>query len=197
MPSLNEKNLSLAMASLENGESPSIAKAALAFNVNRTTLSRRYKGQTLCHEESHQHLQRFSPPQEKYLTDWIIDLDRRELPPSYLQVKEMAKRILHESGDDEDLGANWICGYHKRNPSITSLLGVRLNYERVDRTQYDIMKTFYDPFYEIQARYKVKPQNIWNVDETGLHTGRGTNGRVLGENCGKKRIFKRDSEVCG
>ncbi|KZZ95587.1 DDE superfamily endonuclease, CENP-B-like protein [Ascosphaera apis ARSEF 7405] len=195
MSSLNEKNLSLAIASLENGESPSIAKAALAFNVNRTTLSRRYKGQTLCHEESHQHLQRLSPPQEKYLTDWIIDLDRRGLPPSYLRVKEMAKRILHESGDDEDLGANWIRGYRKRNPSITSLLGVRLDHKRVDGTQYDIMKTFYDRFHEIQARYKVKPQNIWNVDETGLHAGRGSNGRVLGENRGKKRTFKRDPEV--
>lgn len=120
------------------------------------------------------------------LTEWIIALDAQGRPPSYSRVQNMALRILHKSINSPYIEQKWIRNFYKRNSRITSLLGVKIDTKRIDGTQYEIMKAFYDRFIDTVKRFKVQPEHIWNMDETGCQVDKGTNGGVLEKNHGKK-----------
>lgn len=187
-----EKQIQLAIESWKQAEYPSIRQTADAYGVNRTTLSRRYNGQTIERRKAHGFQQRLSNTQERFLVNWITNLDRQGLPPTFSRVREMATRILLENNDKEPLGIRWIYSFLDRNPNILSLRSVRIDHKRISGTQEEILKDFYDRFRATKIQYKVEPSHIWNMDETGLHIGKGKNGRVLGENRGKMKTFVRD-----
>ncbi|KZZ93665.1 Helix-turn-helix, Psq [Ascosphaera apis ARSEF 7405] len=180
-----EKKLSLAIQALSSDYS-SIRKAAADYGVSYTTLRRRFKGLSTSQTESHEHQQKLSCAQEEMLTEWTIALDTQGRPPSYSRVQNTALRILHKSINSPYIEQKWIRNFYKRNSRITSLLGVKIDTKRIDGTQYEIMRAFYDRFVDTVKRFKVQPEHIWNMDETGCQVDKGTNGGVLEKNHGKK-----------
>ncbi|KAI5306027.1 hypothetical protein KEM56_002498 [Ascosphaera pollenicola] len=72
----------------------------------------------------------------------------------------MVNRILREHGDNIPIGKHWTPGFYKRNPEIASLHGVRMDNKRVEGTQPDVIKAFYERFKETKQKFKVKSQNI-------------------------------------
>lgn len=191
----SEENITLALHAYRSKTIPSLSKAAAAYGISKTTLWRRNKGHSVTKTQGHEHQQRLSHTQESFLCDWIINLDRQGLPPSFPRVKDMVTRILRENGDVKPLGQHWIRQFLKRNQRIRAILGVKIHHKRIEGTQWEVMKDFYDRFSETMKRYHVSPDHIWNMDETGLHVGKGSNGRVLGENRGKSKTYARDPDI--
>ena len=69
-----EKRIQLAIAAINDKKVPSIRKAALIYDVPRTTLQDRFRGgQT--HQIAAQHLQRLSPEEEDSIVKAIYQLD--------------------------------------------------------------------------------------------------------------------------
>ncbi|OCK73468.1 hypothetical protein K432DRAFT_473611, partial [Lepidopterella palustris CBS 459.81] len=68
--------------SLKPGETANITATVEKYGVNRTTLSKRWRGVQGSREAGYQNQQLLTPQQEKTLVEWIEDLTAQGLPPS-------------------------------------------------------------------------------------------------------------------
>lgn len=113
-----EGKIELAISDLKNGKIRSIREAARIYTIPRTTLQDRLKGRQyrqLIRANNHK-LAQF---EEESLVKWVLDLDRRGLPPRHSLVREMANYLLSQSGDQR-VGEKWVYNLVKRRPEISS-----------------------------------------------------------------------------
>ena len=87
-----------AIKSQEPGENICYTKIAQEYGVNRSTLSRRHRGQTASRTASAEERQNLHPQQEQQLLRYIERLKERGLPPIRAMIQrfgsEIAKREL-------------------------------------------------------------------------------------------------------
>jgi DDE superfamily endonuclease len=67
-----------------------------------------------------------------------------------------------------------------RHPHVRTKIGRKIDYQRVENTQPEVLKPWFDTFKALVDTYQVDSANIWNMDESGLGLGRCTNQRVVG-----------------
>lgn len=95
--SLNFKNqegrILLAIKAIQNKKISSLARAAKVFDVPRTTLQRRLKGDKY-RAETRANSHQLSLIQEESLIQWILSIDLHRIPPRPSHVQEMAEIIL-------------------------------------------------------------------------------------------------------
>ena len=87
----------------------------------------------------------------------------------------MATRLLHSANVDEPLGHKWISGFLRRNPRVKTIVGRRIEAVRLQETTTEAIQQFYDRLSHVRDAYNVQPQNIYNMDETGIALGVYTN----------------------
>jgi len=169
-------DLAQAMEAVANGQS--LRKAALQWGIPRATLQGR-----ICGSESHQQAaanqQRLSPVQEHHLTSWILTQESLGLPPTHAQIKEFTQRILALKGDHKPLGKHWMQAFLKRNPAIRTKKHTTIDSQCVNGATTEVIKPWFQHLHlpEIQA---IKPENRYNMDESGIMEGLGVNGLVVG-----------------
>jgi hypothetical protein len=102
--STNEAQLRLALSDLANQSIPNFSGTAKLYQVDRTTLRRRFNGTQrsshTAHEKSHQCL---STAQEEVLISFINRLTDRSLPPTSQLVKNVAEELR-----GGPVGKNWV-----------------------------------------------------------------------------------------
>ena len=192
MTSEREKSINSAIEDLKNGKFNSVRAASTAYKLPRTTLRDRLAGATN-RNASHEHQQRLTPAQEDFLVDWILEQDLQGFPPSHARVREMASQILRMNGDIIPLGKDWVTGFRKRNPKVSSCIGKQIDARRIDGTQPEQIQKFYNLFDNTQTRFNIATKNIWNMDEHGIALGVCTNSTVLAE-AGKKKTYVKAPE---
>ncbi|EFW22319.1 conserved hypothetical protein [Coccidioides posadasii str. Silveira] len=87
-----EGRLELAISAFKNEEISSIREAACLFDVPCSTLAYRLKDRPArvnLHTNSH----KLTEPEENQLVQWVLDLDKQELPPRPAFVENMANHI--------------------------------------------------------------------------------------------------------
>src|SRR5271168_352215 len=100
-----------ALADLETQEAPNFSAAAIDYDCERTTLMRRFKGQTTSREEAISiHRQCLTRSQEKALVDLINRLTDRGMPPTSRIVKNLTEEIRGIA-----VGMNWTACFVKRH----------------------------------------------------------------------------------
>ncbi|KAL0940515.1 transposase [Colletotrichum truncatum] len=156
----------------------SIKKAAHDKGIPRTTLQNRIRGHQT-RGVAFAGLQRLSPTQESHLAEWIRIQAALGLPPTHQQLKDFAERILQTRRDFQPLGRNWVQSFIKRNPSIKVQRSRAIDSQRVNGASTNVIREWFKHLAlpEIQA---IKASNRYNMDETGILEGRGSNGLVLG-----------------
>lgn len=106
-----EAQITLALADLANQEHPNFKGTARAYNVNRTTLHRRFDGvqrsYTQCRSETHQNL---TSSQEKVLINYINQLTDRSSPPTSQYVKNFAEELCKKP-----VSKNWVSNFTRRH----------------------------------------------------------------------------------
>ena len=65
-----------------------------------------------------------------------------------------------------------------RNPTIRTKIGRKIDYQRVQNTQSEILEPWFRQFRALVDLYKIDSVNIWNMNEAGLRLGRCSNQRV-------------------
>ena len=88
-----EGKIELAISDLKNGRICSIREAARMYTVARTTLQDRMNGvpyRQIIHSNGH----KLTQSEEDSLVKWVLDLDRRGLPPRHSLVREMVNYLL-------------------------------------------------------------------------------------------------------
>lgn len=165
----------------------SLNKAALQYNIPKSTLSNKLNGKTI-------EGRRMGPPpvlttaEEKYLEDWIIGKAKIGLPMHKDDVKDSVCNVIKSIKRknpfvDDRPGEKWVSLFMKRHPTITQRNTETINKGKACITEESIRDWFND------LKGHLKEENccdilmdgdrIFNADETGVECCPKT-GKVMG-----------------
>jgi transposase-like protein len=99
-----------ALESLSEGKHFTYQEIADKYGVNRSTLSRRYRGVQRSMNEYAVSKQLLSPNQEEELVKYIIRLTERGLPPTKEMIQSIALTVVKKEG-----GVGWVLRFVERN----------------------------------------------------------------------------------
>uniref|UniRef100_A0A093ULC9 Tigger transposable element-derived protein 2 n=2 Tax=Talaromyces marneffei PM1 TaxID=1077442 RepID=A0A093ULC9_TALMA len=172
-----EGRILLAISDLQNERILRVAQAASVYNIPRTTLQRRLRGvQQRSEVRANSH--KLTQSEEESLIKWVLDLDRRGLPPRHSLVREMANYLLSQHGDQR-VGDKWVYNLVKRRPEIDSKFSRRYNYERAKCEDPKIIKEHFDRVQAAISEYGILPEDIFNFDKTGFAIGLCSTAKVI------------------
>jgi hypothetical protein len=136
-----ETSIDSAIAELNMQIQPNYAATAKKFNVNRTTLRRRFLGTQLsAREASSQTHQKLTIVQEEVLIDWINKLTDRTMPPTTQIVRNVAEEL---SGSP--VGKNWVSQFVGRYKDRLHSVYLRsIDRKRIAAENTEFIKMFYD-----------------------------------------------------
>jgi AraC-like DNA-binding protein len=110
-----------AIDDLESQNRPNIAATAKKWKIDRSTLSRRFRGKTGSKEEATScSRKKLSTTQEEALIAHINRLSDRGLPPTPQIVKNLAEELVHE-----EIGKNWVSRFCQRYANRLSSVYLR------------------------------------------------------------------------
>lgn len=159
----------LAISDLKNGRILRVAQAARIYNIPRMTLQDRLNGtqqRSLVRANHH----KLTQSEEDSLVKWVLDLDRRGLPPRHSLLREMVNYLLLQYGKSQ-VGKNWVTNLIKRRPEIDSKFARKYNYERAKCEDPKIIQEYFDRVQDAISKYGILPEDIYNFDETGFSMG--------------------------
>ncbi|EED13526.1 conserved hypothetical protein [Talaromyces stipitatus ATCC 10500] len=151
-----EGRILLAISDLQNGRILRVAQAARIYSISRATLRDRLNG-----------TQQRSQCEEESLVRWILDLDKRGLPPRHSLVREMADYLLLQRGN-QYVGESWVYNLVKRRPEIESNFSRKYSYERAKCEDPKIIQGYFNRVREVILEYGILQEDIYNFDETGF-----------------------------
>ncbi|KAL8300776.1 hypothetical protein RB593_010230 [Gaeumannomyces tritici] len=94
-------------------------------------------------------------------------------------VREFAQIMLPTKPEAGQLGKHWIDGFLSRNPTVITKVGRGLEAARAKETTKEAIQAFYSCLASQIAARNITPENICNMDETGLQEGESRAGRVV------------------
>ena len=108
---VNNKAIQLAIDDLKLQEVVNFKATAKKYNIDRTTLMRRYKGKTTSNEEAHSiHQKLLTNAQEEALLKHISDLSDRGMPPTPQILENLIVEIVRKP-----IGQCWIRQFCQRH----------------------------------------------------------------------------------
>lgn len=149
----------------------SLREAARTYDVPYGRLTARFNGRKT-RKEAHEHERNLTPAAESVLIDWIKEKDRRGIPLHPSAVAQHASMI---SG--KPIGEHWVSRFRARHPEIKAKWTTGLEKCRAQSLNEAAVKDFYELLGDVRVQYKIKKENIYNMDEKGIQLGVG--GRVL------------------
>ncbi|EEA20812.1 hypothetical protein TMatcc_000803 [Talaromyces marneffei ATCC 18224] len=172
-----EGKIQFAISDLKNGRILNIREATRIYDIPRTTLRDRLKGIEYKGEKRANH-HKLTQSDEDSLVKWVLDLDRRGLPPRHSLVRDMVNYLLLQHGKPQ-VGKNWVTNLIKRRPEIDSKSARKYNYERAKCEDPKIIQEHIDRVRDAISEYRILPEDIYNFDETGFAMGLCSSAKVI------------------
>ncbi|KAF3406894.1 hypothetical protein DPV78_001412 [Talaromyces pinophilus] len=178
-----EELIAKAIDAYRHGEVQNISRLAREFGVSRHKLSRRLKG-TPSRSTRPPTNRLLSDDQEKAIIHWIQYLDDMNASPTALQIEASANYLLKKdfagSGKPRVASKNWIYGFMERlPPRFVRVKQKPQERERTAAEHYGEIERWYIDLELAINDYKIRPQNLWNFDETGFIVGKGKDEKVV------------------
>lgn len=108
---VNEAAISAAIADLKTQATPNYAETARKFNIDRNTLRRRFKGQTVPNSTARLDGQGLlDSTQEQALVERINTLSARGMPPTPKMVENLVRELTQQP-----IGKHWVRRFIKRH----------------------------------------------------------------------------------
>jgi hypothetical protein len=142
MPDSNHNTrIELALADLASQLKPNYSATARKHSVERTTLAKRHRGQTLSIQgASSEYRQRLTYAQEEALIKQINRLTDRSIPPTSQMVRNLAEELAGSS-----VGKNWTSDFVRRHRDRLKSLYLRNMDQLRTKSEYaPLFKQFYD-----------------------------------------------------
>ena len=192
MASAFDERVNTTLGDLDRNPELSFRALENHHTVSSRTLKRRLAGgqSRAIARESQQLL---SIEQERLLANWILVLETEGHAPTHKTVREMAAQISKNSGGRTEVGNDWTKRFMRRHPEVYTKIGQKIDALRVQNTLPDILSAWFSRVKRVLTEYKVDPENVWNMDETGIALGVCTNQRVMGSSA-TSRIYKKTPE---
>lgn len=118
---------------------------------------------------------------------WILDQEDQRFSLTHARVPKMTVQILRSSPDYEPPEGKWLQNFKGGNPHVKTCIGRKIKAIIIYEAHSDLISEFYTLFQDIQSRYDIRPQDIWNTDE---------HGKALGV-CESSRKFANSEEYTG
>lgn len=197
-----EERFEKALKHLKAGDYTSVAAAAAAFNLPKSSLGHRLTGRQN-RRKAHEGDQVLSPAAEKAVVRWILKLDDCGFPPRldrlWQAVENLAvaerealrarykaegrKNIVHDH-----IGKNWITQFLNRHPLLASKFAVRMDRQRVYANNPVTIVDHFRKLGKIVRDEDIDADAITNVDEKGMIMGYSAKTKVITQR-GKKNPF--------
>ena len=144
-----------------------IRKAGRMFGVPESTLRRRLNNPET---QSVGHPTLFSGAEENELADHCRNMARLGYGYCRWQVLEMAGNMAKQTGRDIEPKKDWYYNFIKRCPDLSIQKPKKREISRVRGTTEVNVKNYFQELDIILTKYnlKNKPEQIWNIDETGI-----------------------------
>jgi len=171
-----ENMMEEALEAVKNGLS--ITKAAKEFDVPYSTLQGRIKGAVPKKEDAADR-QLLTESQESWLANWILIQEQLGKAPTHHQIREVVSAMLRLAGITQTPGKCWVSNFFKRHPGIGTKQGKRLDLQRIKSVSPDRIKALFKVL-DGPLLQHVRPSQRYNMDETGIAEGIGSNGKHVG-----------------
>lgn len=182
-----EKRIQLASDDYKNGRIKSINKAALIYDVPRTSLQRYIKGINR-RSDATTNSRKLTDTEESTLSKWILDMGKRGLPPQISTVRHLAwllfsARITSTSQNTAFIGEKWVNRFVKRHKELSAKYTRKYDYQRAKCEDPVLLKNWFKRVYETIQKYGILEQDIYNMDETRFQIGVISTAKVI---CGSE-----------
>jgi len=167
----------------------SIRAAAKAHDVPEATLRDRAKGGK-SRAEANEAKQILAAGEEKALVQWILEVSEHGYPPRKGQVRQMAEdvrqRRLAKINDASmilveypSIGDEWVDRFIRRHPCLKTTFARRIDASRMKEITADAILLWLNETWETIEKFRINPQNIYNMDESGFAIGSSQGACVI------------------
>ena len=138
---ISEHDIESAIAELKSQVKPNISATARKWGLERTTLAKRFSGQTASRATYlSEQRQCLTNEQEEQLISQINRLTDRGIPPTTQMVKNLAKEIIGRS-----VGKNWPANFvHRHKEVLRSLYLRNIDNQRMKGEYTPVYKLYFD-----------------------------------------------------
>lgn len=157
---------------------PCIQTIATKHGVDRSTLSKRWRGVTRSHEEGYAAQQALTPEEEYELVLYVEHLTSNGLPPTRPMVRNFASTIA-KTRVSEAWATRFISRYEC---DLTTKWTTGMDAVRHKADAGSKYNLYYDLLHPKMSKYEILPRNSYNMDEKGFMVGVTTRS---------KRVFSR------
>jgi len=165
----NKSGIQLAIQAFKLGHFESVLAAANAYNVPKSTLSRRLRG-TRPRADCAPTNRKLTDLEESVLVEHILDLDTRGFAPNRAVVRDMANELL-SIRDGDPVGACWVDNFVKRTPELRKRRDRKYDYQRAKCEDPGLIRAWFALVRNTIAKYGISKDDIYNFDETGFQMG--------------------------
>uniref|UniRef100_A0A146KT86 Tigger transposable element-derived protein 6 n=1 Tax=Lygus hesperus TaxID=30085 RepID=A0A146KT86_LYGHE len=178
-------------------------KASRTYGVPQSTLEDRVrkirKGEVSPNKGSQKkglgrHHPVFSKTQEEELVKYILVMEERLFGLTLTDVRRLAFELAERNGIPHSFnhakkraGKDWLYGFLERNPTLSLRSPEQTSLARAKGFNRVAVNQFYDLLESLMVKNHFLPQNIYNVDETGILTVPNKASKVLARK-GKKQV---------
>jgi hypothetical protein len=156
-----------AIAFLRSSSSKNISEAARKFDVNRSTLSKRFHGKTRSIAKGYHMQQLLSHKQELMLVKQINKLSEWCLPPTPSMVRAWAAALC-----GTEPGKNWSAAFRARHKDELDCRYLStIDLERHKSDSESSYRQYFTVLKEKINQYNIQPYNCYNMDEKGFLIG--------------------------
>jgi hypothetical protein len=173
----NESDMVLALQARQKNPKLSLQQAARIYNIPKTTLLYRERGQTP-RRDTPSPTQKLTKSEEDAIVRYVADLDSRSFPPRIRGVEEMANQLLRTRSSTR-VGKNWASTFVQRRPELKTRFNRRIDYQRVLCEDPDAYRAWFLLVRNTIAKYGVREEDIYNFDETGFVMGQISSEMVV------------------
>ena len=110
--------------------------------------------------------------------------------PSHAVIRKMAQEIrwhravkINTDGIQhviyESIGDGWVSRFIQRHPQLITIKSEIIEHSRVKKVTWEAVNDWFTLLKEVVKNHKIKPQNIYNMDETGNSIGSIQGGHVV------------------
>jgi hypothetical protein len=145
----------------------SIRKAAIGYEVPRSTLTDRWHG-IPTRREAHAYQLLLTTAQEEVLVEWIKVMGHRGIPMTTKTVADHVADILGQA-----VSKSWVKRFKARHPELKLKWTSTLEKCRAASLNPVLVNEFYDLLEEVIIGYGITAENIYNMDEKGIQLGVG------------------------
>jgi hypothetical protein len=172
-----EDRIKLALQAIKKPQELSVRRAAIVYNVPRTTLQRRRAGKQST-RDTQPKSSALDKTEERTLVQHIENLDKQGRAPTLYCVEDMANQ-LRATRDAKPVGPRWASNFVKREPELQSRMTRQRDCQRVLCSDQGVIGPWFDLVRNVKAKYGILDNDTYNFDETGFTMGIGNRVKVV------------------